>query len=148
MRVQDVLRTKSDDLFVIRSSATIREAALTMAEKRVGMVLVVDIHGKLAGLLSERDIVQLVAVRGDGVTALPAEAAMAEVDLIASPNDSIVRVMRDMTERRVRHVPVLTEERLVGVISIGDILKSRLLEKDQEAAVLRDMARLSLIAAA
>jgi len=84
VRVQDILRTKSDDLFVIQSSATIREAALTMAEKRVGMVLVVDIHGKLAGLLSERDIVQLVAVRGDGVTALPAEAAMAEIDLIAS----------------------------------------------------------------
>jgi CBS domain-containing protein len=119
-----------------------------MAEKRVGMVLVVDIHGKLAGLLSERDIVQLVAVRGDGMTALPAEAAMAEIDLIASPNDSIVRVMRDMSERRVRHVPVMTEGRFVGVISIGDILKSRLVEKDQEAAVLRDMARLSLIAAA
>jgi CBS domain-containing protein len=56
--------------------------------------------------------------------------------------------MRDMTERRVRHVPVMTEGRFVGVISIGDILKSRLVEKDQEAAVLRDMARLSLIAAA
>jgi CBS domain-containing protein len=80
VRVQDILRTKSDELFVIQSSATIREAALTMAEKRVGMVLVVDIHGKLAGLLSERDIVQLVAVRGDGMTALPAEAAMAEID--------------------------------------------------------------------
>ena len=83
VRVQDILRRKSNDLFVIQSSATIREAALTMAEKRVGMVLVVDIHGKLAGLLSERDIVQLVAVRGDGVTALPAEAAMAEIDLLS-----------------------------------------------------------------
>jgi len=82
------------------------------------------------------------------MTVLQPASCQAESTVIASPDDSIVRVMRDMTERRVRHVPVMTERRLVGVISIGDILKSRLVEKDQEAAVLRDMARLSLIAAA
>ncbi len=72
---------------------------------------------------------------------------MAEIGLMAGPDDPVADVMQQMTNQRARHVPVISEHQLVGVISIGDILNSRLAEKDQEAAALRDIARGSLVAA-
>ena len=148
MRIQDILREKSAELVGISASASIREAAAMMTEKQVGMLLVLDARGRLAGFLSERDVVRFVATRGEGVIASRVEAAMADITLVAHPNDPVTGLMRDMTEKRARHVPVISEGKLVGVVSIGDILKSRIAEKDQETAVLRDIARLSLVASA
>ena len=148
MRVQDILRTKNAKLVAISPDASVRQAAAMIINERVGMLLVVDAREELVGLLSERDIVRFVATRGGDASASRVKAVMADISLTASPDDPVAEVMREMTDRRARHVPVMSERKLVGVISIGDILKSRLAEKDQEAAVLRDMARVSLVAAA
>jgi len=148
MRVQDILRTKHAKLVSISPDASVRQAAAKIIDERVGMLLVVDAREELVGLLSERDIVRFVATRGGDASASRVKAVMADISLTASPDDPVAEVMREMTDRRARHVPVMSERKLVGVISIGDILKSRLAEKDQEAAVLRDMARVSLVAAA
>ena len=148
MRVQDILRTKNAKLVSISPDASVRQAAAKIIDERVGMLLVIDAREVLVGLLSERDIVRFVATRGGDALASRVKAVMADISLTASPDDPVAEVMREMTDQRARHVPVLSERKLVGVISIGDILKSRLAEKDQEAAVLRDMARVSLVAAA
>ena len=148
MRVQDILRTKNAKLVSISPDASVRQAAAKIIDERVGMLLVVDAREELVGLLSERDIVRFVATRGGDASASRVKAVMADISLTASPDDPVAEVMREMTDQRARHVPVISERKLVGVISIGDILKSRLAEKDQEAAVLRDMARVSLVAAA
>jgi CBS domain-containing protein len=148
MRVKDILRTKSAKLVMISTDDSVRQAAAMIADEQVGMLLVVDARRVLIGLLSERDIVRFIATRGNDALASGVSAAMAEVGLMASPDDPVADVMRQMTNQRARHVPVISEHQLVGVISIGDILNSRLAEKDQEAAVLRDIARGSLVAAA
>lgn len=148
MRVQDILRTKNAKLVVISPDDSIRQAAAMIVDERVGMLLVVDARRELIGLLSERDIVRFVAARGGDALASCVRAAMANIGLIAGPDDPVTGVMREMTDQRARHVPVMSERKLVGVISIGDILEFRLAEKDQEAAVLRDMARVSLVAVA
>jgi CBS domain-containing protein len=148
MRVQDILRANNAKLVVISPDVSIRQAAAMIADEQVGMLLVVDARGVLVGLLSERDIVRFIAARGNDALASGVSAAMAEIGLIVSPEDPVADVMRQMANPRARHVPVVSEHKLVGVISIGDILNSRLAEKDQEAAVLRDIARGSLVAAA
>jgi CBS domain-containing protein len=147
VRVQDILHTKNAKLVAISPDASIRQAAAMIADERVGMLLVVDARGELTGMPSERDIVRYVAAQGDDALASRVKVATAEIGLIASPDDPVANVMRDMTGQHARHVPVVSERKLVGVISIGDILKSRLAEKDQEVAVLRDMAQVSLVAA-
>ncbi|SIO63301.1 CBS domain-containing protein [Bradyrhizobium erythrophlei] len=148
MRVQDILRANNAKLVVISPDVSIRQAAAMIADEQVGMLLVVDARGVLVGLLSERDIVRFIAARGNDALASGVSAAMAEIGLIVSPEDPVADVMRQMANQRARHLPVVSEHKLVGVISIGDILNSRLAEKDQEAAVLRDIARGSLVAAA
>jgi CBS domain-containing protein len=148
MRVQDILRANNAKLVVISPDVSIHQAAAMIADEQVGMLLVVDARGVLVGLLSERDIVRFIAARGNDALASGVSAAMAEIGLIVSPEDPVADVMRQMANQRARHLPVVSEHKLVGVISIGDILNSRLAEKDQEAAVLRDIARGSLVAAA
>jgi CBS domain-containing protein len=147
MRVQDILRKKQEKLVVISPDASIRRAAAIITNKRVGMLLVVDARDELIGLLSERDVVCFIVAQDASALTSPVRTAMTDVRLIATPDDPVADVMRAMTEQRARHVPVMSERKLVGVISVGDILKFRLAEKDQEVAVLRDMARVSLVAA-
>ena len=148
MRVEEILRSKSSMLVVISPKASLKDASKLILSERVGMLLVDSGGGQIVGTLSERDLICFLA--RNGVTAIGAtvENAMAPIDLTASPQDSVSDVMRLMTEERARHLPVFSGEMLVGVISIGDILKSRMVEKDQETAVLRDMARVSLLIAA
>lgn len=152
MRVKNILNNKSESLITISATASLLEAAEMISTERVGMLLVVDETGKLVGLISERDIVGFIAKHSfkQNLSALDfaVTAAMATNWLSATLDDSVTNLMRMMTEKRARHVPVLTDGKLIGVISIGDILKSRLAEKDQEAEVLRDIAVSSLIASA
>jgi CBS domain-containing protein len=148
MRVHDILRAKQANLVTVSPDVSVRQAAAMITDEHVGMLLVVDARDELIGLLSERDVIRFIAMRGESALALPVKAAIANVRLVAKPDDAIANVMREMTNRRARHVPVLSEGKLIGVVNIGDILKFRIAEKDQEAAVLRDLARLSLVAAA
>jgi CBS domain-containing protein len=135
MRVQDVLSMKRKRLITISRNAPIQDAARLFTAERVGMLPVVDDRRRLAGLLFERDVIWVITTRGADALALPVSTAMSVVWLTASPQDSVTHVMGEMTERRARHVPVLSEGDLVGVISIGDVLKLRFIEENQEAKV-------------
>ena len=147
MRVQDILRAKGTKLVTVQHDSSVAEASRTLARERVGMLLVVDDRRELIGLLSERDITQFLGRREASAVKAPVSDAMSEAWMLATPEDSVTHVMQIMTEDRLRHIPVMSRGQLVGVISIGDILKSRLAEKDEEAAVLRDIARSTLAAA-
>ena len=140
MRVQDILQMKSRRLVTISQGASMQEAARMISCERVGMLLVVDDRRQLVGLLSERDVICFVAMTGAGALSLPVSAGMSDPWLIATPAQPVTDVMRVMTKERVRHIPVLSDGNPIGVISIGDVLKSRLAEKDPEAAALLDHA--------
>lgn len=141
MRVQDILAAKPRKLVTISPDAVMASAAKLMSSEQVGALLVVDKHQELAGMLSERDVIRTVARRGAEALATPVREVMSDPWLLVAPETTVLEVMRVMTEERERHVPVTRGAKLVGIVSIGDVLKSRLAEKDLEIAVLRDVAR-------
>lgn len=144
MRVAEVLSLKSDLLVEIAETESMLRASELILTAHVGMLLVKDSAGRLIGTLSERDLICHIARNGEAAVRDRVSDALTSLELTASATDPVNDIMRIMTQKRVRHLPVLDDGRLVGVISIGDILKSRIAEKDQETAILRDMARASL----
>jgi CBS domain-containing protein len=141
MRVAEVLSRKGSDVSTIRTADRVNDAVSKLSEARIGALVVTDRWGKLAGIFSERDLVHGLARHG-------AEALEAEVHELMTPdvttcalNDRIDDVMATMTAHRIRHMPVLKENRLVGIVSIGDLVKLRLDEKEEEAKILLDITR-------
>jgi CBS domain-containing protein len=112
-----------------------------MAGAGVGALVVEDIDGQPVGLISEREVTLAVARWGGDLATRPVRSLMADGMTTVSPDTPIVEAMRLMTVRRSRHLPVVDRGRLVGIISIGDVLKSRLEEKTAENQVLMDIAR-------
>jgi CBS domain-containing protein len=143
MRLSDILRDKPARLVTLPPTAPVVQAAVLMKLEGVGAILVCDARRRVLGVLSERDLVLGLAALGADVVTLTVGELMSTGGPTASLDDSIRDVMRTMTERRARHVPVLDGEEVAGVVSIGDVLKSRLAEKIQENAVLQDIARIN-----
>jgi CBS domain-containing protein len=138
MQVRFILREKGREVVTITSDATISEAARLLARRRIGAVLVRDRDGSLAGILSERDIVRAVA--DDSIAALGQSVAahMTRTISTCSETDTVEELMEQMTRGRFRHVPVVEDDVLCGIISIGDVVKSRIAETVREAESLRD----------
>jgi CBS domain-containing protein len=141
MRLSDVLRDKQSRIVELPSSATAVEAAALMRTEKVGAIIVRDYQGRLLGLVSERDLALAIVTHGAALVRLRLSELMSTHAPTAHPGDTVRDVTRTMTDRRARHVPVIDNERVVGVVSIGDLLKARLAEKTQENAVLLDLAR-------
>jgi CBS domain-containing protein len=148
MRVSDVLNGKPSRLITISRDAPLAQAAQLLTREKIGMLLAVNGNQDLVGVLSEREIIAHLARNGHEAYGDRVASAMTEAWPVVSPNDLVRTAMHIMTEQRARHLPVLADGCLVGVISIGDILKSRIAEQATESAVLRDIARMSLAAAA
>jgi CBS domain-containing protein len=138
VRVQDILQTKSGRLITISRDASMQEAARMISRERIGMLLVVNERRELIGLLSGRDVICFVAVKGAEALRLPVHAAMSDPWLIAAPEQSVTDVLQVMTKEGVLYMPVMSDGNLIGVISVSDILKSRLAEKDPEMAEALD----------
>ena len=139
MLVRHILQDKGRNIIVIAQDATMGAAAQLLAEKRIGAVIVTDIDGGLAGILSERDVVRAVA--GDGPLALNHNVAAHMTKSVATCRecDTVEDLMEMMTNGRFRHVPVLDDGKaLCGLISIGDVVKTRIAETLSEANSLRD----------
>lgn len=143
MRLQEILRDKPARVVTLRPTASLRQAAVLMKLERVGAVLVCD-GRRILGLLSERELALAVAELGPDLFGRCVGELMSVDPPVAAPNDGVCEVMRIMTGRRARHIPVVDGGVVVGVVSIGDVLKSRLAEKIQENAVLQDLARARL----
>jgi CBS domain-containing protein len=139
MLVRHILQDKGRTIIVIAHGATMGEAARLLAEKRIGAVIVTDGNGVLTGILSERDVVRAVA--GDGPLALNHNVSVYMTKSVATCReaDTVEDLMEMMTHGRFRHVPVLDDGKaLCGLISIGDVVKTRIAETLNEANSLRD----------
>lgn len=138
MSVASILRTKGDTVLSIAPNRPISEAADLLAEKKIGAVLVTDEDGGLCGILSERDIVRGLAARGASVMTQCVSDLMTSEVMTCTRSDGIDDIMRRMSDGRFRHMPVTERNKLVGVISIGDVVKSRIAELEHEASAMRD----------
>jgi len=124
MKIKSILSKKGGEVITIGPQATIHEAIVMMAEHNIGALIVTNALGELTGILSERDIVRKAADYRD-ITALEVQQVMTKEVLKGEPEDDILAVAHIMTERRFRHLPVRSEGRLIGIVSIGDILKAQ-----------------------
>lgn len=132
MRIANVLRRKGDLVVTISPDDSVRVLLDALAQHRVGALVVSSGGGRLDGIVSERDIVRHLQSRGAEVLDLPVREIMT-VDLhTAAPDDLTENLMRLMTDKRIRHVPVVVDGALVGIVSIGDVVKHRIEELQSE----------------
>ncbi len=137
MFVSDILKEKGDRIVLLGPDEPVAAALALLYENRIGAVLVVDEQGGIAGILSERDLVRAMhRHRQDIFNKRVADLMTTEV-VTCSPNDPIAAIMGMITAQRFRHVPVVNEGKLVGMISIGDVVKARIEEAEAEAEALR-----------
>lgn len=142
MNVAGILGTKGSDVATVSSAASVTEALALLRRWGVGALVVVDGPGGIAGLVSERDIVRMLADEGAMVLDRPVADLMTRDTLTCQAGDPVEALMSVMTEFRVRHLPVVDDEgTLQGIVSIGDIVKSRVEELEREQAQLIDYVR-------
>jgi len=137
MDVNTILRGKGRSVAIIHSSATIERAVAILRARGIGALVVSDNGESVDGIISERDIVDALAVHGSELLALEVGDVMTAPVVTCSPEDSVAELMAEMTNRRIRHFPVLRNGRLCGIVSIGDLVKSRLDEIEYEAHSMR-----------
>ena len=138
MLVKNILGDKGREVISISSDATLSEATRLLSRRRIGAVVVRDETGALTGILSERDVVRAVADESVTALARPVSLYMTRAVATCQETDSIEELMEMMTVGRFRHVPVVDADRITGIISIGDVVKTRIAETVQEAASLRE----------
>lgn len=141
MQVAAILKTKGNRVDKARPEMTASEAAKTLAQKGIGALVVCDPGGKIMGIVSERDIVRSLAAEGASSLDMPIGEIMTSDVVSCSPDDDLKHVMEVMTMRRFRHLPVMNDGGLKGIISIGDVVKYRLEEQEHEVNVLKDYVR-------
>ncbi|MEI9991829.1 MAG: CBS domain-containing protein [Rhizomicrobium sp.] len=138
MLVKHILGDKGREVVAISADATLSEAARLLARKRIGAVVVRDANGMLAGILSERDVVRAVADGSVAALARPVSMYMTRAVATCTETDTVQDIMEMMTIGRFRHVPVLDNGMVAGIVSIGDVVKTRIEETVQEATSLRE----------
>ncbi len=136
MLVSQILRTKGDAVFTIQPAEIVGAVALLLHSRRVGALVVLS-DEKVAGIVSERDVVRALATDGPEALKRPVSDYMTANVLFADPGETIDSALTRMTDRRIRHLPVCKDERLVGIVSIGDLVKSKISEVEAEADGLK-----------
>ena len=140
MKVRTILDTKGRHVVTIRPDASVSTAVHRLVLERIGALVVSEDGHKVAGIISERDIIQALAKSGpDLLTSGRRVAELMEHNVITcTPDDTVQQVMAEMTRRRVRHLPVIEDGGLIGIISIGDVVKHRLGELEEESGAMRE----------
>ena len=142
MLISDVLRSKGSDVVQIRTADSVALAVRKLAEHRIGALVVEDRWMKLVGIFSERDFVNAIARDGAAVLGYDVEQLMTSPIISCRTSDRIDAALATMTVSRIRHLPVIDDGTLKGIVSIGDLVKQRLDEKELEANVLLEIARM------
>jgi CBS domain-containing protein len=138
MTVTHILKTKGREVITLSPHRTLADAAKTMTDQRIGAIIIAAADGSIAGIISERDIVRAVSGHGaEALTHLVSRHMTAKVET-AREGDSLHEIMEQMTTGKFRHVPVVEDGKLTGIISIGDVVKHRLAEMEAEARAMRD----------
>ena len=138
MTVSTILSVKGRDIFTIEPGATLTAAAKLLAEKRIGALLILGPDHRITGILSERDIVRAIAERGAAALNDFVSTAMTREVVTCRETETIASIMDRMTSGKFRHLPVVDQNRLVGMISISDVVKYRVHEMERDAAQMRE----------
>jgi CBS domain-containing protein len=138
MFVSDILMQKGDRVIAARPDEMLASAVATLSARRIGALLVLNDDGRLMGILSERDVLHAVARQSADALALRVADVMTTPVVTCDPDDTVEHVMQLMTDNRFRHLPVVRRGALLGVVSIGDVVKCRIDETRREAEVLRE----------
>jgi CBS domain-containing protein len=145
MNVKTILAAKKrnlgGDLIDIEPAADLAAAAKLLAAHRIGAVVIRGAGGRLAGILSERDIVRALAEHGAGALALPVSQVMTREVETCGEDDTVAEIMERMTAGKFRHLPVMSNGKVTGLISIGDVVKERVAEIETESDALKDYIR-------
>jgi CBS domain-containing protein len=136
MKLIEIIKGKQKEIIKIRTDRTIAEAANTIAQNKIGALLVDDEAGTIVGILSERDIVRGMSQHGANLQDVKVSELMTSNLIRCAPGDTVNEAMAMMTDRHIRHLPVFEGEQLVGFISIGDLVKCRMMEVQSEAEAL------------
>lgn len=137
MSVAHILRQKGNAVYTVSPKDTVQSIVDTLAKHRIGAVLVVDAKGAIAGIVSERDVVRAMAGTGAAVMGKTAADIMTAKVRTCSPGDTEAGLMALMTEHRIRHLPVVSDGKLAGMISIGDVVKFRMEMMEMEAEQMK-----------
>jgi CBS domain-containing protein len=140
-KVSSVLKHKGHDVVIVAQQQTVAWVVKVLAQNRIGAVPVINVEGQLIGIISERDIIRGMSEHADAVLTLPAEQLMTRDVKTCSSEDQLVDLMEVMTLQRIRHLPVIENGALHGIVSIGDVVKQRLEEVQSEAEELRRYIR-------
>lgn len=127
--IRQLLEKKGYDVWSISPQASVYDALVLLAEKNIGALLVLE-EGELVGILSERDYARKVALHGKTATEMPVREIMTERVIAVRPRNTVEEAMALMTEKHIRHLPVVEEDEIIGVISIGDLVKSIIAEQE------------------
>jgi CBS domain-containing protein len=138
MLVAQILKAKGDLVFTAAPDETVAAAAALLCERRVGAMVVMGEAGAVVGILSERDLVRAVAEDGPSALGKSIDAYMSAEVVFADPGETVDALLARMTDRRIRHLPVCKDKRLVGIVSIGDLVKAKIAEAEAEAQTLKN----------
>ncbi len=137
MILENILREKGRTVISVSETSTLADAALKLDENRVGAMVILSESGGVIGVFSERDLVRAIARGGAVALQTPVSECMSRNVVTAGPHDTIDQAMNAMTDRRIRHLPVVEGGELLGVVSIGDLVKCRIAEADAEVDAIR-----------
>src|SRR5215471_10099292 len=141
MNVKTILAAKGGEVITIEPTADLAAAAQLLSAHRIGAVLIRGAGGRIAGILSERDIVRALSEHGAAALSLPVGQVMTRNVATCGEDDSVASIMERMTTGKFRHLPVVEKEELIGLISIGDVVKHRVEEVENESEAMRDYIR-------
>jgi CBS domain-containing protein len=141
MTVNDILSEKGNQVLTIEPAATLATAVQMLAQRRIGALVVTGADHRIVGIISERDIVRVLGEKGTAVLGAPVAEVMTRKVVTCGRNETIAEIMERMTGGKFRHVPVIEHGRLVGIVSIGDVVKARLSELEYEQDALREYIR-------
>ncbi len=138
MTVKAILSRKGSDVATIAPTAKVADAIKMLGERKIGALVITGAGGRITGIVSERDIVRTFGTHGAAALDMPLTEVMTRKVVTCEPNDKMPEIMELMTTGKFRHLPVLEKERLVGIVSIGDVVKMRLAQLEHEQDALRD----------
>ena len=138
MNVSTILKDKGRNIITAGPEVTLLEITKMLARHKIGCIVVTDEDDQIAGIVSERDIVRTIASNGQKALEQPVSICMTKKVVTCRESDTIDQLMSEMTTGRFRHLPVVEEHVLIGLISIGDVVKLRIAEAEMEAAAMRD----------
>jgi CBS domain-containing protein len=141
MTVQSILSKKGTEVVTIEPTATLAAAVQALSQRRIGALVVTGADRRIVGIISERDIVRVLGEQGTAVLQAPVSETMTRKVVTCTQSETIPEIMERMTSGKFRHVPVAEQGRLIGIVSIGDVVKARLGELEREHDALRDYIR-------